>query len=75
MKNIKMSIFPDKILTIQIDLSQEYGQSASGKSVIIASTEGNQPLDGEYDNVRIGINVYKKADRAASSAIDGRHTY
>jgi len=61
MKNVKMNVSLDKILTVEIDLTKEYGQSASGKSVIIASTEGNQPLDDEHDNIKIGLNVYRRA--------------
>ena len=59
MKNVKMSVQGD-VLTITVDLSQEHGQSASGKSVIIASTEGNAALDGKHDGIKIGSNVYKR---------------
>ena len=59
MKNVKMSVQGD-VLTITVDLSQEHGKSASGKSVIIASTEGNAALDGEHDGIKIGLNVYKR---------------
>ncbi|MBR9977853.1 MAG: hypothetical protein KFH87_07170 [Bacteroidetes bacterium] len=41
MKNVEMKV-EGNILTITIDLSKEYGLSSSGKSVIIASTEGVQ---------------------------------
>jgi len=54
-----MSVQGD-VLTITVDLSQEHGKSASGKSVIIASTEGNAALDGERDGIKIGLNVYKR---------------
>ena len=59
MKNIEMQIDGD-ILTVKIDLSQRHGKSASGKNEIIASTEGNQSLPN-HDAVRIGLNVYTKA--------------
>ena len=59
MKNIEMQIDGD-ILTVKIDLSQRHGKSASGKNEIIASTEGNQSIP-EHDAVRIGLNVYTKA--------------
>jgi hypothetical protein len=59
MKNVKMALKGRK-LTIEVDLDQEYGKSASGKSIIIASTEGNVDIDGA-DGVKIGLNVYKKA--------------
>ena len=32
------------IQTIKVDITKEYGVSSSGKSIIIASTEGNQPI-------------------------------
>jgi len=58
-KNVKMSVKNNK-LTIEVDLTQEFGKSASGKSIIIGSTEGNVDVDGA-DGVKIGLNVYKKA--------------
>lgn len=49
-----------EILTIKVDLSKEFGPSSSGKTIIIASTEGNQSIPGK-EGVKIGlINVYKK---------------
>ena len=58
MKNIEMQVDGD-ILTIKVDLSQRFGKSSSGKSEIIASTEGNQALPG-MDEVKVGLNVYTK---------------
>ncbi len=58
MKNIEMTL-DGNILTIKVDLSKEFGLSSSGKSVIIASTEGNQSVEGK-EEVKIGLNVYKK---------------
>jgi len=58
-KNVKMSVKNNK-LTIEVDLTKEFGKSASGKSIIIGSTEGNVDVDGA-DGVKIGLNVYKKA--------------
>jgi hypothetical protein len=46
-------------LTITVDLSKDFGKSASGKSVIIATTEGNVTVP-ETDDVKIGLNIYKK---------------
>ena len=58
MKNIEMS--PEgNILTIKIDLSQRFGKSSSGKSTIVASTEGNQSVPG-HEEIKIGLNVYTK---------------
>ncbi len=57
MKNVEMNVDGD-ILTIKVDLSKEFGESSSGKSIIIASTEGNQSVP-ENDGIKIGLNVYK----------------
>ena len=59
MKNIEMKVEGNK-LTITVDLSQRYGKSSSGKSIIIASSEGNQAIPGNED-IKIGLNVYTKA--------------
>ena len=47
------------ILTIKVDLSKEFGPSASGKTIIIATTEGNVTVEG-HENTKIGLNVYHK---------------
>ena len=57
-KNVEMSV-EGSILTIRVDLSQTFGKSSSGKSTIIASTEGNQSVP-ERENIKIGLNVYTK---------------
>jgi hypothetical protein len=57
MKNIEMQIEGDKLI-IAIDLKQEFGLSSSGKSVTIASTEGNIALPG-HEEIKIGLNIYK----------------
>ena len=58
MKNVEMSV-EGKILTIKVDLSKEFGPSASGKTIIIASTEGNVTIT-EHEGVKVGLNVYRK---------------
>ena len=58
MKNVEMSV-DGTILTVKIDLAKDFGPSASGKTTIIATTEGNQSVAGRPE-VKIGINVYKK---------------
>ncbi|MEL7658280.1 MAG: hypothetical protein AAGU75_20490 [Bacillota bacterium] len=58
MKNIEMSL-NGTILTIKVDVSKTFGKSSSGKSTIIASTEGNVSIPGR-DEVKIGLNVYTK---------------
>jgi hypothetical protein len=58
MKNVEMTVEGD-ILTIKVDLTKEFGPSASGKTIIIATTEGNVSIPG-YEDAKVGLNVYKK---------------
>lgn len=58
MKNVEMSV-EGNILTIKVDLAKEFGPSSSGKTIIIASSEGNQSIPGK-EAIKIGLNVYKK---------------
>lgn len=58
MKNIEMRE-AGNILTITVDLSKEFGPSASGKTTIIASSEGNKSVPG-HESIKIGLNVYRK---------------
>ncbi len=58
MKNVDMKL-DGNILTITVDLTKEYGLSTSGKSKIIASTEGNVSVP-EKEEIKIGLNIYKK---------------
>ena len=58
MKNCDMKL-NGNILTITVDISKDYGKSASGKSIIIASTEGNISVPDKED-IKIGLNIYKK---------------
>lgn len=57
MKNVDISVQGD-MLTIKVDLSKSFGPSASGKTIIIGSTEGSYTLPGRGEVV--GLNVYKK---------------
>jgi hypothetical protein len=59
MKNCEMKL-DGNILTITVDISKEYGTSSSGKSIIIGSTEGNVSIP-EKEDIKIGLNVYRKA--------------
>lgn len=56
MKNVKIEKKGNK-LVIEVDLSQNFGQSKSGKSTIIATSEGNEALG---EGIFLGLNVYKK---------------
>jgi hypothetical protein len=57
MKNVEMTV-EGKVLTIKVDLSKEFGPSASGKTIIIASTEGNIAVPDRDE--KVGLNVYRK---------------
>jgi len=57
MKNVEMKV-EGNILTIKVDLSKEYGPSSSGKTTIVASTEGNISVPEREE--KVGLNVYKK---------------
>ena len=59
MKNIETKV-ENNILTIKVDLSKEFGPSMSGKTIIIASSEGNQKIEDGKGAI-IGLNIYKKA--------------
>ena len=57
MKNVEMTI-QGNILTVKVDLTKEFGPSSSGKTIIIASTEGNVSVPDRDE--KIGLNVYRK---------------
>ena len=57
MQNVEFQV-EGNALMIVIDLSQELGESSSGKSVIIATTGGNVSVPG-YEDVKVGLNVYR----------------
>ena len=64
MKNVEMRVEGDT-LTIVVDLKQEFGLSSSGKSITIASTEGNVSIP-EHEEIKVGLNIYRprsKSDR------------
>jgi hypothetical protein len=57
MKNVEMKV-EGNVLTITVDLSKEFGPSASGKTTIVASTEGNVAVPDREE--KVGLNVYKR---------------
>jgi hypothetical protein len=57
MKNVDMTV-EGTMLTIKVDLTKEFGPSASGKTIIIASTEGNVTIPDRQE--KVGLNVYRK---------------
>jgi len=58
-KNVEYEV-EGGVLTLRIDLAQNLGRSASGKSVNVATTGGNVQLDGT-DGAILGLNLYRKA--------------
>jgi len=56
MKNIEMTV-EGETLIIKVDLSKESGPSKSGKTIIIASTEGNISVPDREE--KIGLNIYR----------------
>jgi hypothetical protein len=61
MRNVETRVEQGKLI-ITIDLTKELGPSSSGKSIIIATTEGNVEVPGASD-VKMGLNVYRKKER------------
>ncbi len=57
MKNVELTVEGTR-LTIKVDLSKDFGPSSSGKTTIIASTEGNVTIPDREE--KIGLNIYKK---------------
>ncbi len=57
MKNVELRV-EGTTLTITVDLTKEFGPSSSGKTIIIASTEGNVTIPDREE--KIGLNIYKK---------------
>lgn len=60
MVNIKTDI-KKNILTITVDLNKKFGPTGSGKNTKIASTEGNQRIEGT--EISFGLNVYTKLEK------------
>ena len=60
MKNVDMKV-EGNMLIIRVDLTKEFGPSSSGKTTIVASTEGN--VDVPEHEVKVGLNVYRPRPR------------
>jgi len=58
MKNVDMTV-EGNTLVIRVDLAKEFGESKSGKSITIASTEGNVSVP-EHEEIKIGLNIYRQ---------------
>jgi hypothetical protein len=44
---------------MKVDLTKDFGKSSTGKSILIASSEGNYQLPDRDE--KIGVNVFRKA--------------
>lgn len=60
-KNSSYVIDDKGIMTIKVDLNLNLGKSASGKTDLIATSEGNQKIDGGNGAI-IGLNCYRKPE-------------
>ena len=58
MKNVTMRT-ENGLLVITVDPTKNFGQSKSGKTKIVATTSGNQPVAG-FPKMFIGLNVFLK---------------
>ena len=58
MENVKATV-KGSILTLEVDLSKRGAKSSTGKTVRVASTEGNVPCEG-FPDIKIGLNVFTK---------------
>jgi len=54
MKNVQSTV-EGNLLMIKVDLSKEFGPSSSGKTIIIASTEGSVSVPDREE--KVGLNV------------------
>ena len=57
MQNVTLDV-KGNLLTLTVDLSKQMGPSKTGKTILIASTQGNAGVPGK-DGVKVGLNVYK----------------
>ena len=70
MKNVDYEI-KGNIMTIKIDISKSFGPSKSGKSDMIASTEGNKRIkvnEVTENDIWLGLNCYKKIVEKTTAA-------
>ncbi len=58
MENVTLEVKGNKLVAT-IDLSKSLGPSKSGKTTTVGTTQGNVAVPG-HENIKIGINVYKK---------------
>ena len=61
--SVYMDVDANGILTLRIDTTKDIGPSASGKTIMIASSGGNKKInvgtEDNENNVMLGLNIYK----------------
>lgn len=60
MKNLDMKV-EGNTLTIVVDISKRLGETKSGKSITVATTEGNISIP-DHEEIKIGLNIYVKKE-------------
>ena len=56
--NVVVETQPGKMI-ITIDTTRNLGPSKSGKTMLVASTQGNKKIDTDNGEITIGVNAYK----------------
>ena len=56
MDNVEMTVTGDK-LVITVDLSRPGVQSKTGKTILVASTHGAEPLTCKRPGIKVALNV------------------
>lgn len=59
MKNINIEVKKDTLI-ITVNLKETFGPSKSGKTIVVASTEGNKEI---AQGVYLGLNAYRYPDK------------
>lgn len=59
MKNVEIKVNGSKVV-LEFDATKTFGPSSSGKTIIVASTEGPVRIDVPGGNVSINLNAFKK---------------
>jgi len=58
--NVDVEVTDTQII-VRIDRTKTYGSSASGKTIIVASSQGNKQITA--DGIVLGLNAYRYPDR------------
>lgn len=62
MRNVDIKIDENGIMTITVDTNLRVGDSKSGKTILIGSTDGNEKIQTRGGVIHIGVNVYTYPD-------------